>query len=132
MFYANVRTDASAAFNASRVIEAGRTEINLSGSPRSRPFVGDVNNDELLDPRPGAADGLVRLYRGLSATGPLESSGPLQADGGGLYQHTFEVGGNYPPAAVDDPFIGVENSGFSGEEPGVLANDSEPQRAVAC
>ena len=39
--------------------------IDLAGSPRSRPFVCDWNEDGYPDVLIGAGDGLVRLYEGV-------------------------------------------------------------------
>ena len=73
VFYANGGSDAAPTFSGYRFLQAGGSEVNLDGSPRSRPFVADVNQDGLPDLLVGAADGLVRLYAGQ----PAESSGAL-------------------------------------------------------
>ncbi|MFO7908071.1 MAG: FG-GAP-like repeat-containing protein, partial [Pirellulaceae bacterium] len=127
LFYANVGTDDSPVFNGNRTVDAADAEINLPGRPRSRPFVGDFDNDEMPDLLLGAEDGLVRLYRAISPGGPVEGSEPIEGAVGGVYVHTLEIGENLPPVAEDDTFTAVENETCSIEGPGVLKNDSDPQ-----
>ena len=64
LFYRNVGTDASPAFDGHERIEADGVPIDLDGVPRSRPWVGDANGDAVPDLLVGAYDGLVRLYAG--------------------------------------------------------------------
>jgi len=65
IFYANSGAyDSVPAFIEGELLQAGGSEIDLSGDARSRPFVGDFNADGLPDLLVGAADGLVRLYKG--------------------------------------------------------------------
>ena len=68
VYYTNVGTDASPQFNGSQLLQADGAVIDLSGIPRSRPYVADVNGDGVPDLLVGAADGLVRQYLG-SRTG---------------------------------------------------------------
>jgi len=68
LLYGNVGTDALPEFEGYTAILADDQPINLPGSPRSRPFIGDVNADGIVDLLIGSADGLVRLYRGTNAT----------------------------------------------------------------
>ena len=63
----NVGTDASPQFNGSQLLQADGATIDLTGIPRSRPFVADVNGDDVPDLLVGAADGLVRRYVGSRA-----------------------------------------------------------------
>ena len=64
VFYPNVGTDAAPLFDGSQLLEADGETIDLSGIPRSRPSVADVNGDGVPDLLVGAADGLVRQYLG--------------------------------------------------------------------
>ncbi len=48
--FANVGTNAAPAFDGVVAIPAGGTAIDLAGTPRSRPFVGDFNADGLVTP----------------------------------------------------------------------------------
>jgi len=114
LFYANQGTDAAPVFDGSELLRADGTVIDLAGSPRSRPFVGDFNDDGIPDLLLGAQDGLVRLYAGQSE--PATSGGVNINDGepGGLYVYTFEiqrepvVEEQFGPAVLDGPIM----SGF--------------------
>ncbi|MBN1912036.1 MAG: VCBS repeat-containing protein, partial [Pirellulales bacterium] len=64
LFYANSGTDAQPAFDTAQAVLADELPIDLPGTPRSRPFLGDYDADGHADILLGAADGLVRLYRG--------------------------------------------------------------------
>ena len=68
-FFRNLGTDAAPSFNGSVLIQVGGVPFDLSGSTRSRPFVGDFNGDGVPDILVGAADGLVRLLAGRQQTG---------------------------------------------------------------
>ena len=60
VFYPNVGTDAAPLFDGSQLLSADGAVIDLSGIPRSRPFVTDVNGNGVPDLLVGAGDGLVR------------------------------------------------------------------------
>ncbi|NQU25423.1 MAG: M4 family metallopeptidase [Candidatus Nealsonbacteria bacterium] len=84
-FYANVGSDSAPAFASGTRLEADHLPIDLPGTPRSRPFVGDLNADGIFDVLVGAEDGLLRLYAG-QATNPTGQPGPplriVDPDGG--------------------------------------------------
>jgi hypothetical protein len=65
VFYSNTGTDAAPDFSGYEFIAADSVKIDLTGIPRSRPFVCDWNNDGQNDLLVGAGDGLVRLYLGI-------------------------------------------------------------------
>lgn len=62
--YLNTGTDETPSFSGYTLIEAGDAVIDLSGTPRSRPFVCDWTGDGAKDVLVGSGDGLVRLYQG--------------------------------------------------------------------
>ena len=102
-FYPNMRVDSGPVFNGWQTIKADGVEIDLPGTPRSRSFVGDFNNDGILDLVVGAEDGLVRLYLGLTPGGPTELTDPLVGLVGSPYVHTFAVTDYVNVAPVLDP-----------------------------
>jgi hypothetical protein len=65
LFYSNVGTDASPLFSGYDFVESDGVDIDLAGTPRSRPYVGDWTGDGYLDVLIGAADGKVHLYQGV-------------------------------------------------------------------
>ena len=88
VYFANVGTDASPQFNGSQLLQAEGAVIDLSGIPRSRPFVADVNGDGVPDMLVGALDGLVRQYIGSRTSG---ATGSTAGDPGGAYAYAFRV-----------------------------------------
>lgn len=64
LFYPNVGTDAEPSFAGYTFIESDGVPIDLPGTPRSRPFLCDWNEDGITDMLVGSGDGLVRLYLG--------------------------------------------------------------------
>ena len=88
VYFANIGTDASPQFNGSQLLQAEGTVIDLSGIPRSRPFVADVNGDGAPDLLVGALDGLVRQYLGARPSGAPDGE---VGDPGGAYAYAFRV-----------------------------------------
>lgn len=64
LFYTNVATDDAPTFSGYSPVEADGVPIDLPGTPRSRPFVGQWTGDTLPDVLIGAGDGQVHLYLG--------------------------------------------------------------------
>ena len=64
-FYSNVGTDDAPVFGESSLVESDGVAIDLAGSPRSRPFVCDWNEDGYSDILVGAGDGYVHLFQGV-------------------------------------------------------------------
>jgi hypothetical protein len=97
LFSANVGSDADPAFAGWQSVLADGVPIDLPGTPRSRPFVGDFNDDQFVDLLVGAEDGLVRLYLGQpNPPGPGQNT---LGEPGGVYQYTFQGTVNDPPVA---------------------------------
>ena len=84
--YRNQGTDASPVFDGSEAILADGQPIQLSGSVRTRPFVGDYNADGVPDLLVGALDGLVRFYNGHA---PANAPGRIDGNVGEHFTHTF-------------------------------------------
>jgi hypothetical protein len=80
-------------------VEAAGVPIDLPGSPRSRPFLCNWNDDEWLDVLMGAGDGLIRLYPGVPV-GDINFDGVVDVlDFLELLAHWGGAGG---PADVND------------------------------
>jgi hypothetical protein len=80
LFYANVATDEEPAFSEPAYVESDGVPIDLPGGARSRPFLGDWNEDGLADVLIGAGDGLVRLFLGRAGPGDVNGDGVVDAD----------------------------------------------------
>jgi RHS repeat-associated protein len=102
LFYPNIGSDLTPAFSTSQPLQAGGTAIDLPGTPRSRPFVGDFNGDGMPDILLGAQDGLVRLYVGHPGT----PTGPTVGDPGEVYAYTVRL----VPTGI---LVGTDHSGGS-------------------
>ena len=89
-FYANQGTDVAPLFDTGEAVQADGAEIDLPGTPRSRPFVGDYDADGLPDLLVGAADGYVRLFRAATWDTP-RSAAPTVDDPGTIYHHVFQI-----------------------------------------
>lgn len=83
-FYRNVGTDAEPSFSGYSRVKSDGVDIELSGSPRSRPSVcfwtGDGHFgpiDGYFDVLVGAGDGKVHLYRGIPTSGDLDGDGDV-------------------------------------------------------
>ena len=74
-FFANVGTNAAPAFDGVVAIQGGGAAIDLAGTPRSRPFVGDFNADGTPDLLVGSEDGLIRWYEASAWQSPTASPG---------------------------------------------------------
>jgi hypothetical protein len=79
LFYKNVTTDSIPAFSGYSFVQSNGVDIDLVGTPRSRPFVCNWNdpNDGYWDLLVGAGDGKVRLYRGIPKQGDLNGDGVI-------------------------------------------------------
>ncbi len=69
-FYANTNSDGAPGFAAGALLDVDGAALDLPGTPRSRPDIGDLDDDGGLDLLVGAKDGLVRRYDVSPAAGP--------------------------------------------------------------
>ncbi|MHC4991258.1 MAG: FG-GAP-like repeat-containing protein [Planctomycetota bacterium] len=94
-------------FSAPIALEANGIPIDLTGWPRSRPFVCDWNNNERLDVLVGAGDGLILLYADLHI-GDINCDGVVDVqDFLELLAHWGEAGG--PADVNDDGIVDVQD-----------------------
>lgn len=75
LLYHNEGTNAAPVFGPYTAVTSEGTEITMGSYPRSRPWVGDWNDDGVPDVLVGAYDGRVRLYPGV----PEPTTGALLA-----------------------------------------------------
>lgn len=98
LLYVNRGSDAEPAFDTAQPILTVDGAIDLPCTPRSRPFLGDLNDDGVTDLLLGAADGLVRWYEG-QAYEP--TTGTVAGRAGGTYTFTFYMDPNvFPPTST--------------------------------
>jgi hypothetical protein len=116
-FYSNTGTAAAPSFSGSVLVEADGTAIDLPGSPRSRQFVADWDDDGLLDVLIGAGDGNVHLYRSVPIPGDIDGDGNLDMDDVAAFIAVL-LGNPMDPHHV-------ERSNLDGEEP-VDGRDIQP------
>ncbi|MCF7956985.1 MAG: VCBS repeat-containing protein [Phycisphaerae bacterium] len=91
LLYANIGTDAAPAFAGYTAMTANGIEIDLPGSPRSRPFVCDWTNDGYLDVVIGAYGGKVYLYQGIRIPGDLDSDHTVNINDFALFAHQWQT-----------------------------------------
>ena len=72
LLYINQGTDAAPLFADYMHVTADGVQIDLPGSPRSRPSVTDWTGDGLPDVLVGSGDGIVRLYQSVAAPTPVQ------------------------------------------------------------
>lgn len=65
LLYANRGSDTTPDFSTYEHVTADGVEIDLPGSPRSRPYITDWTDDGLPDLLVGAGDGRVHLFQGV-------------------------------------------------------------------
>jgi hypothetical protein len=63
LLYKNVGTDEAPEFSGYELVDSNGIAIDLTGTPRSRPFVCYWDEDGYPDVLIGAADGMIHLYR---------------------------------------------------------------------
>ncbi len=110
--YLNDGWDSTPRFTHGYELRADGEPIDLPGNARSRTVVVDYDHDGQVDLIVGAADGSVRLYRGMSEVGypPI-----VREVAGGQYAFTFEVVANDEPATIER--IAVRSSGWTSPFP---------------
>ncbi len=78
LLYPNQGSDAAPSFSTYEYVTADGVEIDLPGTPRSRPCITDWTGDGLPDLLVGAGDGRVHLFQSV----PEPASLPLLASAG--------------------------------------------------
>lgn len=105
LFYRNTGSDESPEFGPYEMLAAAGQPIDLAGTPRTRPYVGDFNSDGTPDLLIGASDGLVRLYIGQPDMGASKDVV------GGIYAYQFTTPLTAPPMAnAGGPYSLTEGS----------------------
>ena len=79
LFYENTGNILEPFFEGYMLVESDGAPINIAGSPRSRPFVCDWNDDGYLDVLIGSYDGKVRLYQSRGAAGDVDKDYDVDA-----------------------------------------------------
>ena len=72
-FYSNTGSDAEPNFTGYESVESDGVQIDLAGTPRSRPFVCDWTGDGYFDVLIGAGDGKVHLYQSVPQPGDFDN-----------------------------------------------------------
>jgi len=130
LFYRNLGTDSTPVFDGHDLLYAGGIAVDLPGTPRSRPFVDDYDNNGIVDLIVGSVDGLVRVYPGQAESGPVDELPPIDAEPGGMVVHTFQVTvPNDAPIAVDDGYT-VAEGGATPPGENVVDNDTDAENSV--
>lgn len=91
LLYANIGTDAAPAFAGYTAMTAKDIEIDLPGTPRSRPFVCDWTNDGYLDVLIGAYGGKVYLYQGIRIPGDLDGDHTVNLNDFALFVNQWQT-----------------------------------------
>jgi hypothetical protein len=112
-FYPNVGTDRAPAFAGSEMIAVGGVNVDLPGSPRTRPFIGSLQPQGLPELWLGEEQGFVQHYDVSSWSSP--TSAPIQ-DGppGGTFSYFFEA----TASAWQNPGDSLDVSGDGNVVPG--------------
>ena len=112
LFWANRGTDAAPVFDGSAALQADGVLVDLPGTPRSRPFVGDFDGDGVPDLLVGAADGLVRRYTRSDTSTMGEAPNINDGEPGGVYVYSFLLQNETVPPQIDAVVPGeIEASG---------------------
>jgi hypothetical protein len=128
LFYTNTGTDESPSFSGYELVTADSVVIDLTGTPRSRPFACDWTGDGSTDVLIGASDGLVRLYQGVGhMVGVDPGVAPmLAARLGAAYPNPFNPRVDIPFEMAADDHVQISVYDTSGRLVAVLLDDARP------
>ena len=77
LLYKNVGTDEDPEFSGYELVDSNGITIDLSGTPRSRPFICYWNEDGYPDVLIGAYDGMIHLYRCKTLQADFDKDGDI-------------------------------------------------------
>jgi WD40 repeat protein len=80
LFYRNVGVESLPMFAGYSLVTSVGEPIDLTGAPRSRPFVCTWTDDGYWDLLVGSGDGKIRLYQGVPAVGDFDLDGDIDLD----------------------------------------------------
>ena len=91
LLYKNTGTDKEPVFSDYEFMDANGITIDLSGTPRSRPFVCYWGNDGYPDVLIGALDGKIHLYQCKTLQADFDKDGDIDFDDWALFTNYWDM-----------------------------------------